>query len=103
MKPTTRRMSPLYHGLSVNHLVLAFAVVTDNLGNHEVALQEIANLLDGIFENHLVRNLYGEGVQGHRFKMSLASLSFTSSFCLSTRSANLNIMKLRITPSTPIG
>ena len=33
---------------------------TDNLGNHEVALQEIANLLDGIFENHLVRNLYGD-------------------------------------------
>ena len=66
-----------YHGLSVNHLVLAFAVMTDNLGNHEIALQQVAYLLDGIVENHLVRNLYGKGIQGHRLKMSLASLGFS--------------------------
>ena len=76
MSHNLQNVALFYHGLSVNHLVLAFAIVTDNLGNHEVALQEIADLLDGIFENHLVRNLYGEGVQGHRFKMSFASLSF---------------------------
>ena len=76
MSHNLQNVALFYHGLSVNYLILAFSVVTDNLRNHEVALQQIAYLLDGIVENHLVRNLYGKGIQGHRLKMSLASLSF---------------------------
>ena len=61
-------------GLSVYHLLGASTFGAMYLGNHEVAVQDMAHLLDGVSEDHLVGNLHGECVEGHRLQVSESTL-----------------------------